>query len=212
MLLLILLQVVLPIGLIVWLACAPAKNFIGYIVQAVATGLTVLALALVALWMLLPWWLPFAYALLCLLAIAFRAWRHGFNFPSRQPTTLSEWIVLATLIALGSLGAILSWQGIQGRQLPAVARCRHPAAAWSRYVSRRQWRLTGSRQRSYDDTGPDRRTFSRLPRSIVRARPDQNRSTWITCQRTAAARSCRVRYLRRTRLLTVRRRRHRKSQ
>ncbi|MEQ9561416.1 MAG: M23 family metallopeptidase [Woeseiaceae bacterium] len=120
MLLLILLQVVLPIGLIVWLACAPAKNFIGYIVQAVATGLTVLALALVALWMLLPWWLPFAYALLCLLAIAYRAWRHGFNFPSRQPTTLSEWIVLATLIALGSLGAILSWQGIQGRQLPAV--------------------------------------------------------------------------------------------
>ena len=65
----LLLQLVLPLGLIVWLGLAPARSLAGYAVQAVATGLVLLALAMVALWILLPWWLPLVYAALWLAAL-----------------------------------------------------------------------------------------------------------------------------------------------
>ena len=61
MLLSLLAQVLLPLGLICWLVFAPAKSLAGYAAQAFSTGLVLYALKLVALWMLLPWWLPLAY-------------------------------------------------------------------------------------------------------------------------------------------------------
>lgn len=120
MLLSLLLQIVLPLGLIAWLAFAPAKSLVGYVVQAFATGLVLLALALVALWMLLPWWLPFAYALLCVLAIALQMLRHGIRFVSPWPATVSGWAALGVMCSLWALGAFLSWQGLLSRQLPEI--------------------------------------------------------------------------------------------
>jgi hypothetical protein len=119
LLLSLLVQVVLPIGLVCWLAFVPARSLAGYFAQALGTGLLILALTLVALWMLLPWWLPLVYALLWIGAIANRI-RRGFRFPSRRPATVRGWIALVGLCALGALGATLSWQAIQGRQIPDV--------------------------------------------------------------------------------------------
>jgi hypothetical protein len=60
--------------------------------------------------------LPLVYAALWLAAIVNRGWQHRFRFSSRQPVTISGWAVLLAMYALGSLGALLSWQGLQGRQ------------------------------------------------------------------------------------------------
>lgn len=120
MLPLLLLQVVLPLGLVVWLGLAPAKSLAAYTVQAAAAGLVLFALTLAGLWMVLPWWLPLVYLALWLAAIVNRGWRHGFRFLSRRPVTMSAWAVLLAMFALGTLGAVLSWQGLQGRRIAEV--------------------------------------------------------------------------------------------
>lgn len=114
-------QVALPIALVFWLAFTPAKSLIGYLAQAIGIGLTLLALYLVALWMVLPWWLPMVYAVLWAGAIAIKILRHRFEFPSLYPNTVSGWSGLTAMFALCVFGAYLSWQGVQGRQLPGVA-------------------------------------------------------------------------------------------
>ena len=62
----ILFQIILPLGLLTWLALAPARSALGYIVQAGATGIGLLALALVFIWMIPPWWIPWLYIALWL--------------------------------------------------------------------------------------------------------------------------------------------------
>lgn len=120
MIIVLLLQMVLPIGLILWLAFAPAKNVIGYLVQAIGTGLLLLALNIVALWTLLPWWLPSAYGLLWLMAIVVNIWRRGSPFVATKPATVSGWTGFIAMFAIGTLATYLSWQGIQGRQPPDI--------------------------------------------------------------------------------------------
>jgi hypothetical protein len=53
--LVLLLQILLPLGLLLWLARFPAANISGYLLQVTGVGLVLLALALVAIWIVPPW-------------------------------------------------------------------------------------------------------------------------------------------------------------
>lgn len=48
---------VLPLALLTWLALHPAPSLAGYLVQLAGLGAALLALALVAQWAVLLWWL-----------------------------------------------------------------------------------------------------------------------------------------------------------
>jgi hypothetical protein len=111
-------QMALPVGLITWLAFAPARSFAGYCTQTIGTGLALLALALIALWMLLPWWLPLAYGMLWLLAILVKLRQPRPFFPRLWPDTYSSWSWFVIMFALGVSAAYLTWQAVQGRELP----------------------------------------------------------------------------------------------
>jgi len=113
-----LLQIILPLGLLVYLAFAPVKSLFAYILQIMSTGLVLLALSLVALWMLLPWWLPYVYGLIYLIVISFRCIR--LKSKSIWPTTSLSWFPVIILFILGGYSAYLLREAILGRELPDV--------------------------------------------------------------------------------------------
>lgn len=110
------LQLALPLGLIAWLAWAPARSRVGFGVQLAGTALILLALARTGLWVAPPWWMPRVYGVL-LVAAAIMALR-------RRPP-LTTWpagaapLSLVTLfLAGGGLGALLIGAAWGGRRVP----------------------------------------------------------------------------------------------
>ncbi|MGI9508249.1 MAG: hypothetical protein ACR2QJ_02735 [Geminicoccaceae bacterium] len=63
-------QLFLPFGLLIWLAATPLESVVGRWLQVIATGLVLLALAWVGMWVLLPWWRPYLFGLLWIVACA----------------------------------------------------------------------------------------------------------------------------------------------
>jgi hypothetical protein len=111
-------EVLLPLGLLSWLALASAPRGWAFGVQALGTGLLLGALALTAPWLMVPWWAAAVYCgvwlVLLLVAGRGRAVTGAHNARRR-------WVRLA-LFAI--LGLYSTWQiglGWQGRQLPAAA-------------------------------------------------------------------------------------------
>ena len=109
-------EVLVPLGLLGWLALAPAPRGLAFGGQALGTGLLLLALALTAPWLLVPWWAALVYGgvWLVLLLVAGR----GQTGPgARHP---KRWV---RPVLFGILGLYSIWQiglGWQGRQLPAA--------------------------------------------------------------------------------------------
>ena len=62
------LQVGLPLALLVWLAL-PANSVGGFLLKALGVGAFLWALALVAQWAVVPWWIPRVYAVLWAAAV-----------------------------------------------------------------------------------------------------------------------------------------------
>lgn len=113
----LLLEVVLPIVLICWFAIAPARSLIGFLVQIVGTGLWFLALYIVGQWMMFPWWLPLAYALICITILAIR-WPKISSFEAalpRKPAAIAGSIIM---VSLASIAGYFVCLGLQGHKLP----------------------------------------------------------------------------------------------
>ncbi len=64
MLPLYLLQTVLPLVLIGWLAFAPPRSVIGFWTQSLAIGFTLFTASLTGIWAFPPWWAPYVFAAL----------------------------------------------------------------------------------------------------------------------------------------------------
>jgi hypothetical protein len=114
----IVLQIVLPLALLVWLAAFPTHSLAGYIAQAAGVGLTLLGLALVALWTFPPWWVAWVYLALWAAASGVHARRIGLA--AKAWPSGSGWV--ATLAGLG-LAGIGSWAvtlALGARALPDV--------------------------------------------------------------------------------------------
>jgi hypothetical protein len=113
-------QIGVPVLLLAWLAVFPASGILAYAVQATSIVSVLLALSLVALWLMPPWWVPWPYGLAF---AAIVAWHVATGRIGGAGLWSAGWIATARLILLGVLGvygAYLSAQALAGRQLPEV--------------------------------------------------------------------------------------------
>ena len=112
------LQFLLPVGLLLWLAVAPAVGRAAFALHAASTAAVLLALALVPMWIVPPWPAPWAYGFAFVLIIAWR-----------MPTVLRQAnrggghaarhrVALAALVLLGAFGAYVSAMAVLGRTQP----------------------------------------------------------------------------------------------
>jgi Peptidase family M23 len=115
-------QLALPLALIVWLAVAPARSRLGFAVQSVASAATLAVMALRGIWLLPPWWAPYAFAA----ALGWAAWlglRRARPFASALPATWVAGIVAGFFTALGALsgyGTAVAWRSRTPPPLTAV--------------------------------------------------------------------------------------------
>lgn len=109
---LIVTQIVLPLALIAWFAIAPPRNLLGISLQAVVTAIALLAIARMGVWVLPPWWTPYLYGLLFVLALGIGLRRHK---PLRKlPSSWWGWITIIGFVAFGVFAgneAAQSWAG-----------------------------------------------------------------------------------------------------
>jgi hypothetical protein len=114
----LLLQGVLPVGLLLWLYLASERGMVAWGVQYLAVALTLLGLALASLWNMPPFWTPWLYGLVFAVLLV----RH---LVKRRVTASQLWsagplntvlIILAT--GLGVAGVQLSTGALQGRLPP----------------------------------------------------------------------------------------------
>lgn len=114
-------QIVLPVALIAWLAFAPVGSRIGFSIQAIATGLVLLALLLIAVWMIPPWWAPYLYLAIWLGVLIWQAPARLRRQPWLPGNTLN-WMGATAFTALGVICVSLVIQGVQGRSPPPEAK------------------------------------------------------------------------------------------
>lgn len=112
----ILIQVVLPLMALAWLLLFPGKSLAGLILQAAATALLLVGVALVMPWWLLPWWLPWLYLLGWLAGLAVLSGRG--SLPRAFWPRGRQWALLLVAGALTVPGGWLVVNGLAGR-LPA---------------------------------------------------------------------------------------------
>jgi Peptidase family M23 len=114
------LQLAVPLALIAWLALVPAPSRVGFAVQAIASAAALVALALRGIWLLPPWWAPFAFAV-ALGVAAWRGWRHARPFASAMPTTWAAWMFAGLFATLGALSGYAAALALQSRTPPPGA-------------------------------------------------------------------------------------------
>ncbi|OKH19824.1 M23 family metallopeptidase [[Limnothrix rosea] IAM M-220] len=118
---LMLTQVLLPLVLIVWMAIAPLRNVMGFWLQAAVTATVLWAIANMGLWILPPWWTPYLYGLLFIIALGI-GWR--WHKPTQKmPSNWLGWVLVTSLVAFGVFAgneAVSSWLGQFPPSLPSV--------------------------------------------------------------------------------------------
>lgn len=110
-------QLLIPLALIAWIALAPPVSRVGFWLQAAGTAFALVALQRAGSWLFPPWWMPFVYGLLLVIAIVMgrkRVKRDAFLPRGPLPWTFA---VLFGVLGLFSVNATL--QVISGATVPA---------------------------------------------------------------------------------------------
>jgi murein DD-endopeptidase MepM/ murein hydrolase activator NlpD len=126
-------QFLIPIVLIGWLFLRPSDNWMGFFSQLFAAASVLAAAALIGIWVFPPWWTPWVFAVLLLMATV-AAIARAKPLKLLPQTGFSR---IATTLALlvGSLGAWAAVQALAGHRPPPIAAVslRFPLAA-GRYL------------------------------------------------------------------------------
>lgn len=117
MILLLLIEVFLPLGLALWLLVEPPSDWLTFGSLVLAASLVSLALILIGLWTLLPWWWPWTCA-----AVALVGAMRGVLLPKSGwlPNGL-RWAGSAAALGVAAIGGWFTIQGLAGRRLPVLA-------------------------------------------------------------------------------------------
>jgi hypothetical protein len=113
-------QVTVPVALILWMALAPPRSTAVFCIQFAATAACLRAAALLGIWLVPPWWAPWAFGA-GLLAAAGLALRQRDRLSSTLPATPGAWIVAVVFTALGvasAYGILIAWRS---RAVPPAA-------------------------------------------------------------------------------------------
>lgn len=97
-------QVAVPVALILWMALVPPRSTSGFCIQLGASAACLWAAALLGIWLVPPWWAPWAFGA-GLLAAAGLALRQRGPFASPLPATPGAWAVAVVFTALGVASA-----------------------------------------------------------------------------------------------------------
>jgi Peptidase family M23 len=108
------LQLALPLLFIGLTALVPLQNKLGFFCQIIGTGTGLFALALTGLWLFPPWWTPYAFGGLLLIA-AFLSWRGVRPLTSQLPSSGAAWIFTAVFAVMGGWGVDQSVRALAGR-------------------------------------------------------------------------------------------------
>ncbi len=111
------LQFVVPLLLLGWVARAGASRALTLGAAALA-ALYLLAIGLAGLWLVLPWWLPFAYGVL-LVGASVRGWTRAGPQPVATPTRRTVRLLAGALAGLALAAVILA--ALIARRVPDVA-------------------------------------------------------------------------------------------
>jgi len=113
-------QLLLPLLLLLWLALLPAKSGLGLALQVAGIGALLLALALVAQWAVVPWWLPRFYGGLWAVAALWHVLRGYATGAALLPAGVRGWSGLALSVVLLAGGGWYSAAALEGRAPPAA--------------------------------------------------------------------------------------------
>lgn len=106
----ILLQLLVPLLLLFWLAVWPPRSRAGWLMQILATLAYLAAVHMGGQWLVLPWWM--AWVLWALFALALAIGRR----PDRGwPAAWPGWLLLPAWLALGTLAVVAivdAWRGL----------------------------------------------------------------------------------------------------
>lgn len=111
-------QIALPVGLLIWLARWPARDTLSYIVRTGTTALYLVALCLVPIWLVLPWWTPWVYFVAAMALVAGQAFRGRIPVRHRLPRTRFGWIGTLVFSLYAIALAAVCFHAISGRAVP----------------------------------------------------------------------------------------------
>lgn len=114
MLYLLVLHLVVPLLFLAWIVLYPPRSMLGFYRQATATAAALFALALTELWLFPPWWTPWVFAGLLIMAILIGL-RRRYPFASRLPKGWLPWLFMSFFVALGMLSTYQSVIALAGR-------------------------------------------------------------------------------------------------
>ncbi|MDO9477343.1 MAG: M23 family metallopeptidase [Pseudohongiella sp.] len=111
-------QLIIPVVLLLWLALMPAGGRMGLVLQSLSAAAMLWALALIGLWTLPPWWLPYLFGL-CFVVIVVRHTLAGLSsVPVNRATGPLRTLLLIVGVVVGGVSVWLGSQALAGRQLP----------------------------------------------------------------------------------------------
>lgn len=113
---LVLLQLLIPLGLLAWLGFGRARSRAGWVLGIALVGGYLVAVALAGLWLVLPPHLPVIY--LALFVAALVRSRRALRAPSVWPTGARGWAGFAFQSVLALLAVGLALQALSGRRPP----------------------------------------------------------------------------------------------
>ncbi len=111
-------QLALPIVLLCLLLTLPLKNRVGYGIQAFSTGMSILAIALVSIWIVPPWWTPALYIALWAIVVAAHTLRHDWALAPLHPENPNGWLAGVGYTGLGIFAAVVFSHALKGHELP----------------------------------------------------------------------------------------------
>ncbi len=112
------LQIVLPLVLIAGLAIAHPRNLLGFALQALVTAMTLVAIARLGVWMFPPWWTPYLYGVLLVVAVVIGCRRRQPLQP--LPSHWLGWMTTVAFVAFGVWVGNAAWQSWAGRLPPPI--------------------------------------------------------------------------------------------
>lgn len=127
-----LIQLLLPLALLLWLAFLPARQMLTRIFQSLGTAAILLALHLAGLWITPPRWTPWIYWGLFAIAVS-RGWR----MQTRPGIAAADTVLILFWAGMSGFGGWVSFQALGARTPPAgeIADLAAPLAAGRYYVA-----------------------------------------------------------------------------